>query len=280
MAQVKLKIRYKWLLLLGLSFQLLAFGGVTVNPKHLVFDSSRKTVALTVRNTASGDYEAWVEVKFGYSVSDDSGKAGIVYDSLAVGEYSAAEWIKPYPQRFLLPPGESQTIRLVAYPPLELKEGEYWARVNLTFKPRKATINPKSTVNVSGGITFIQSIGIPAYFRQGKVTTGVQLTNLEATASKKEVVCTMNLERLGTGAYLGVRTFRLMNNKGEQVANSISNVSIFKKNLVRYVFDRAAIPAGQYTLEVEVVSGKRTDIDRKLALSAPAVRSSVSVVLP
>ncbi|MBI4546898.1 MAG: molecular chaperone [Ignavibacteriae bacterium] len=273
----RLRLHTVFALIIFLSFTSSLFAGFSVYPRYIVLDASQRMVPLRVNNTGSQDLEVSVEVKYGYVISDDSGKPAIVMDTLSGEPTSAAEWIKPYPERFILPFGEIQTVRLVAYPPPGLPDGEYWARIIVTGVPRKP---PPTAAAGQGkgksGLVMTQAIGLPVHYRKGNVSTGVEVTDFRVTPSHADIVCSMNLTRTGNASFAGRWKIRFENEEGKVVSTSTFPLVVFKSFFLEKKFSRDAIPTGRYTVQVEIVSDGK---NKKQIPTAP-VRLSMNIEIP
>ena len=252
-----------------------ACAGLNVTPKFVFLDGSRRSVPVHVSNSGDQELEAWIEVRFGYVSSDDTGKITIVADSASMAdEPSAAGWIKAFPERFILGVGETQTVRFAAYPPAGLAAGEYWARVYITGKPRK----PPAVKNA--GVVILPQVGVPFHYRNGSMTTGLDVIDANSAVSDKALNVTMKLAKKGNASYWGLRVMRLINESGNVVRTLTRNVVVYKTLTMRDKIDRADIPSGMYSLEYEFVTGKRMDLANSDLVQSPPVRSSLSVIIP
>jgi hypothetical protein len=273
------------LLLLTLSVILclpsISGAGVSVRPKYIFLDGSRRSVPIYVNNPGPEANEVWVEVKYGYVSTDDTGRAQILFDTTDVETPSAAAWVKAFPQRFVLDGGETQTVRLVALPPPGLKDGEYWARIVVTGKPRKGTQSAKPNAqNLKSGVIFMTGVGLAFHYRHGKLSTGVRVSDLRAVARDQGIDITMNLAREGNASFWGTCRFQVVDDGGRTVFSTIRNAVVYKTLLFREVIDRKSIPAGHYSISLEFVTGKRNDIENVSLVQAQPVRTSTTVDLP
>ena len=66
----------------------IARASIVVIPSYLFLDSRHRTLPVTVSNDGDDEREVWLQVKYGYETSDDTGKIFIYMDSLATGEPS------------------------------------------------------------------------------------------------------------------------------------------------------------------------------------------------
>jgi len=253
------------------------YAGLEVVPKYIFLESPRRSVPIHINNSGDKDLEVWIETKYGYVSSDDTGKITIVLDTtISAEDPSAAGWVKAFPERFILGAGESQTVRFAAYPPPGLVVGEYWARVLITGKPRKDVAISKG----QAGMTILQRVGVPFHYRNGKVGTGLDVASANVVVSGNDVDIMMKLTKTGNASYWGSRIMRMISQNGTVVRASTRNVVVYKTLTLHDKLDRAGIASGVYLLEFEFITGKRNDFaDRELVQSSP-VRSSVSVVIP
>ncbi len=254
---------------------------LSTTPKYIFLDSTRHSTPLNVTNGSNDEQEVSVEIKYGYVASDDTGKAIIVSDSVGSDDRSAAAWVKAYPQRFILGVGETQIIRLAAYPPPGLPEGEYWARINVLGRARKsaAPANPNFST-IRGGMNLIMAIGLPFHYRVGSLNTGLTTSNMVAQPVGDKLDVSFTATRAGNAAYWGSRLIRLINGNGKVVFSARKNVAVFRTYFIHDQIDRKDIPAGPYTIEEEFSTEKRSDLQDGILIKAPPIRTSVQVQLP
>lgn len=254
--------------------------GVTVLPKHIFMDASRKTAPLTVRNTGEGEVEIYIHLVYGYITTDDTGKVIMKVDSTASDSTSAVQWIKPYPVRFVLGGGESQTVRLLATPPPSLADGEYWCRVMVTIYQRGAPPSQNNKNTMRGGMSFANEIGLPLYYRKGKVVTGLDQQNFSLRKIDNELEIALDLERTGNASFNGARIIKIRDREGNVVRTIESdNLVVFNKYKMKEKILVSDLPAGLYTVEMEI-SSKRKDISGKFLISCSPVRLSGKLELP
>ena len=108
---------------------------------HAVFMSHReRTGEITLINTSDEPEEVTVELQFGYPDGDSAGGVLVrLFDKPESHHPSAAEWIRAFPQRMRLAPGQRQVVRLFATPPADLHDGDEVAFLPPVF-PRPKSI--------------------------------------------------------------------------------------------------------------------------------------------
>ncbi len=259
-----------------------ATAGLVAQPKFLFLDAKHRSAPLYLANPGTEEVEAWVDVKYGYVASDDSGRPTVIMDSLpSASEQSCAGWTEVYPKRFILGPKEGQTVRIVCHPPAGLADGEYWARILVTSRPRKLQRAPSDTAVTAAksGLVIISQVGLPFHFRVGKVDNGVAVTDFKAAQEGKSLAFKCTLVRTGNASYWGSRTATLIGNDGRVVASVTKNAVVYKTYSVLDTIGIGNVAPGAYTLELELVTGKRTDIVPTDLLRSPAMKTSIPVEL-
>lgn len=257
------------------------YASVTVTPKFLFLDASRKTIPLYVSNPGSEETEVWLEVKFGYEKSDESGKGIIFIDSVEDKKNSAVDWIRIVPRRFILGPGEMQTIRLVTTPPAGVTDGEYWARIYVTSKHRNLpSTTQQGKPSVRPGISISTQIDLPFHYRVGKVSTGLVVNSFDVGMNDTSISLTTKLARTGNSSFWGKRTIRLINSAGKIVFSKSKNSGVYTDMTYVDVIKNTGFVSGTYTVEIEFNTGQRQDVKSADLVLAPGVITSATLTIP
>jgi len=176
---------------------------ILVAPHAVFMDHRSRTGQVFLVNTGDAPEEVSIELKYGYPATDSTGTVFIrLIDQPDSTEPSAAAWIKAYPRRAVLAPGQRQVVRLLATPPAGLPDGEYWSRIIATSRGSKvAVVGGDSTV--SAGLSLELRTIISLSYRKGAVHTGVTVTDLRATREGDSLVVWFGAERQGNAAARG-----------------------------------------------------------------------------
>jgi len=252
---------------------------ILVAPHAVFMDHRSRTGQVFLVNTGDSPEEVSIELKYGYPATDSTGTVFIrLIDQPDSTEPSAAAWIKAYPRRAVLAPGQRQVVRLLATPPAGLPDGEYWSRIIATSRGSKvAVVGGDSTV--SAGLSLELRTIISLSYRKGAVHTGVTVTDLRATREGDSLVVWFGAERQGNAAFLGTLTYRLVDAAGKVREEWESPVAVYHPLSRRYVFPVDSVPAGRYTLRMSLTTA-RSDLDQRNILPAEPVSRSVDVVVP
>ena len=277
------RLRASVLLCLPLLARPAAAQGVLVAPHAIIIDHRTRSGSLSLYNPGDGPAEITLSTFFGYPVTDSTGQFEL--RTVAAPDStlpSAAGWIEAFPKRMLLAPKERQTVRLLARPPANLPDGEYWARVVVAAKG--GTV-PVAGVADSSGVTVGLSLEVrtilPLQYRKGRVATGVRLSELSATVEGDSLALRSHLQRTGNGAFLGTLRAVVLDSTGRTVASISSPLAVYYDMAPRLTapLPPSGLPPGPYRIQVEAAA-EREDIAPDLLLRSPPERSSLAFRLP
>ncbi len=258
-----------------------SFAGVEVYPTYLFLNSPNRSVSVSVSNPTNTRQEIWIEYRYGYPVAGDSGKFAMHYvePPVPASEPSAVPWLKAYPQRFVLNPGESQVVRIMVTPPMGILPGEYWGRVVIgsTEREIKKTIAP-GTSPVSR-FQYISQVDIPLHFRFGSVSSALTIRDFSSSIVDGKLVFGVNIIRSGNASYWGTMTTVLKDKSGKILKSQNDVVAIYRDILYPGSLDVQSVPPGPYTLEVSF-SPKRRGLHSQFTLKSDPVKYTQDIIIP
>ena len=237
------------------------FAGVLVAPTVVFLSDKSRTGRLTIQNPTNLPKDVTVSFSFGLPSSDSLGDVYLtLQDSNVTDPRSALGWVKAFPRKVVLPPNGSQVVRVVAYPPAGLADGEYWARIVVAAQEGEATI---PAANQNGGIsTKLNMITQPAIvlkYRTGALVSDLQLLGATAQTTPSQVYVTVNLMNRGNVSYVGVLKCRLVDDNDNEISSNQVDLAVYR-NLKR----RIALPITDKKIprqaEVIISNEGRTDI--------------------
>ena len=268
----------------------LAAQGVMVAPHAVFIDHSQRSGSVLLYNPGTEPVEVTISTIFGYPTTDSAG--GIKLDTLAADStVSALAWIQAFPRRLTVGPRERQTVRLLARPPIELPNGEYWLRLIIAAQAGRVPITGVAdTTAIQVGLKLEVRTIIGVNYRKGPVTTGLSLSNLRAQLAGDSVITRAKLERRGNAAFIGMVRETIVDSTGAVRAQRIGDslITSYQSPIGVYftmeprlasAIPAPGLPRGRYWLRYEVVA-EREDLDPRVVLKAPAVRDSVQIVVP
>ncbi|HEX8362893.1 MAG TPA: hypothetical protein VF613_22410 [Longimicrobium sp.] len=250
---------------------------VTVSPTALFIDSRTPTGTLTLYNSGTRPEELEISFAFGYPRSDSAGAVTVeLVEAAASGEPSVVPYLRAFPRRLVLQPGQRQVVRVMVQPPAELAPGEYWGRVVVRSRGGQAPIEQTQGA-VRMQIDVETAVATAVLFRKGPVETGVAVNGATARAEGGAVTLMLDLERRGGAAYLGRVAARLIAPDGSVAAQTDDAVALYRSLRFRTRLPLpAGAPAGGYRVEY-TVDNERPDLPVSGPLRAPPVTGTAPV---
>lgn len=253
---------------------------IVVAPHHAFLDDRTRSGVIYLHNPEAEPEEVSISFVFGYPVSDSAGDVSVqLIPEPAEDAPSAADWIRAYPRRTVIGPGQTRAVRLLAQPPADLADGEYWTRALVTSRGAAAPAAASDTVGVRVGLTLEVRTVVPITYRKGAVETGVSLGNIERVVAGDSLVTRVALRRLGNAAFLGMLHVTLLDVNGNAVAGAHRHIAVYRDLLKRVSLPVKGLTAGDYVLQIRIDT-QRSDLDPQVVLPAPPLQSSFPVRLP
>lgn len=253
---------------------------VTVAPSALYIGHQTRTATLTLHNPGTLAEEIEISFAFGYPTSDGQGNVSVntvPADSAPAGEPSAAGWIRAFPRRLRLEPGQRQVVRVMVQPPANLPDGEYWARVLVSSTggrpPVEQVLDSGIRVQIDTRMVVVTALS----YRKGPVQTGVAVKRAAAESTSEGVALTLDFARQGNAAFLGRVRAELVAPNGQVLAQAEDDMAVYRelRRVLRLAPPGGTAPRGatiRYVIDTE-----RQDIPPGGALPAPTVRGTVPV---
>jgi hypothetical protein len=253
---------------------------IVVAPTGVYMTDRNPAAAVTLYNPTDIPEEVSVETLFGYPTTDEDGNVRMAMDPEGRDPRSAAGWIRALPRRLVVPPGERRTVRLLAQPPAEIPDGEYWTRLVFTSRGQKLPVEgvPDSS-GVQVGLNLAVRTVIAATFRKGEVSTGMEVLNFEPRIEGDSLVVHPHMIRQGNAAYIGLAEFSLVNEAGEEARAWTAQIAAYRDYARRFAYDVSDLPSGEYRLTFRL-STEREDIALADRLATVPVELSAPVALP
>ncbi|MDD5363501.1 MAG: hypothetical protein PHN88_15370 [Ignavibacteria bacterium] len=228
------------------------FSQVTVAPVTVHLSDAERNGYIVVRNNSNiTPWEVSIDMKFGYPVSDSSGKTVMYFpEKESDTDPSAVKWINFYPRKFVLQPLEEQTVRIAAKPK-NVKEGEYWGRPVIISK----AVNAEDTTgkgNINAGMSVEFRTVIALNYRRGSVKTGISFDNLTGKFEENKFVLFAKVKREGNAAYIGNLLVNITNEKGSIVKETKQEISVYYELNKRIEIETGKLPAGKYNISVQL----------------------------
>ena len=253
-----------------------AIEAIYVAPTAIFMDDRTQAAEVTVGNSGDTPEEATIELRFGFPDADSAGTPYVrMVDDPGPEFPSAADWIRAYPQRVRLDPKTQQVVRLLARPPANLPDGEYWTRLIVTGRGASIPVVSADTA-VRAGVNLVIRLVASVTYRKGKVTTGVAVKDLAADADGDSLTVWAHLDRQGNAGYLGTADIELVSAAGVTVRRWSTALAVYVPMRRRFAYPIDSVPPGDYRVRFRL-RAERPDLPPDRVLPAPTVTDSVAV---
>lgn len=251
-----------------------ALRAVSVSPMSIFMSHSNRTGTIALYNPNPLPEEIEVSFAFGYPQSDSAGEVSVPLAEIApAGEPSAVSWLRAFPRRLVLQPGQQQVVRILAQPPADLPDGEYWSRVLIVATGGRPPVEQQVQPDVRVAISMRTIIVASLNYRKGRLSTGIAVTGAEAVRTAAGIQFTLDMERQGAAAYLGRIRVELLDGDGRVLHEEEDVVSVYRMLRRRFTVPGGAnVARVRYTLETE-----RPELGQSNIISAPTVSGTVDV---
>jgi len=251
------------LTLLVLTLDLAA--GVLVAPTVVFLSDRNRTGRINLENPSSTPKEVTINFSFGIPESDSLGNIALdLADSNVSDPRSALGWIKAFPRKVILPPNGSQVVRLVARPPKDLPDGEYWSRIIIQSQEGETALPVASEgEQITTQLNMVMRTAIALKYRTGDVTAKIRLDKVRMDPSDSVVDLYMDLSNSGNASYLGVMSCRLLDAENRQISKYEGYVAVYRdirRRISMQIPD--GVYAKPYTVDLRISNEGRTDIPR------------------
>ncbi len=242
---------------------------VTVSPTAVYITSRNPSALLTLINTGSRPEEIELSIGFGYPVSDSTGALRVdIVDTAAAGEPSLTSYLRLFPRRLVLQPGQRQVVRVMVAMPAGAADGEYWGRVLVKSRGGEPPIE-QNQGNVRMQLSLETTFATAVFFHKGEVKTGIEVS-AAARRMGDSVQFTVDLKRDGNSAFLGRIRAELLDAKGATVAEVEDVVAVYRSLRRRFVLRTGKpLPAGAYRVRY-LVDTERPDLPPQGPIKAAA----------
>jgi len=275
---MKLRHFYTSLMLILLT-ALSAEAQVTIAPTTLFLDNHNKFGTFLVLNGSNQTQEVSIDFMFGYPASDSLGHTVMMYgDTLDAARYSIAKDMRGFPRTFTLAPQQRQVVRLTVRPRSDRDDGMYWTRIKTTSNPATQAIGETSQNGVTAQINFRFEQITAAFYKKGKVTTGLDFKGLEAEVDSTGGHIYADVERTGNAPYLGSIFLEIQDTGGNTVAQGQSSTTVYFDDTRSVDFDASDLEPGTYTAKVTFKT-QRPDIPQEQLVQAQPITQTTTFTI-
>ncbi len=250
---------------------------VVIAPTALYVGDGSPTATLTLHNPSSVPEEVSIEAVFGYPTTDPDGALYLHLDADGSDPRSAAPWVRAFPRRTVVGPGERQRVRILVDAPPDTPDGEYWSRLVVTSRGQRVGVEGgEGRAGVQVGLDLEVRTILALTYRKGTVATGIRVEDLHPVLTEDSLVLRPRLIREGDGAYIGRLRVRLVDPSGREVGSWTEQVAVYRDHHRRLGYPVGSLPPGEYRVDLELTT-EREDVPAGFRLATPPVRAEVWV---
>lgn len=251
-----------------------ALRAVSVSPMSVFLSHTNRTGTITLYNPNPLPEEIEISFAFGYPQSDSVGNVTVpLADVAPEGEPSAVPWLRAFPRRLVLQPGQQQVVRILAQPPAGIEDGEYWSRVLVTATGGRPPVEQQVQPDVRVAISMRTIIVASLNYRKGTLTTGIEVTDARAERTAGGLQVTMDMARQGGAAYLGHIGIEVLDAAGNVLHEEQDVLSVY-----RTLRRRFTVPGMENAARVRYrLATERPELGEANIITAPAVSGMIDV---
>jgi len=178
----------------------IAQGGLLITPRRVVFDGRQKTILLNLANSGKDTSTYYISF-IQYKMKEDGNFEQITEPDS--GQFFADKYLRLYPRKVTLVPGEAQLVKVQLRGYNKLNDGEYRSHLYFRLENNVTALGEDKEVDstaVSVRLIPVYGISIPAIIRKGKLTTKISLSDL-AVAMVNDTTPGLNITFNRTGNF-------------------------------------------------------------------------------
>lgn len=252
---------------------------ISLAPSFVFIDENNGVGNVFVNNNSDKSYEVTVNFAFGYPGSNEEGNIVMNYsDSSAYAIYALDPMVRAFPRSFILKAGEQRTVRLQVVPKQRKNEGFFFTRMKVLAKPQTAEVADSATQGISTMVNFNFEQITAVFYHKGKVSTGLDIKNVDAKQKDGKLVILPLLKRTGNAPYLGSMYAKLKDMQGKVVYEAQSSTTVYFEEKRRIEVNLENVSSGEYTLELSFET-RRNDMQAGDLTQAPRIVKEQKVVI-
>jgi hypothetical protein len=216
----------------------MAQGDLLISPLRVIFEGSKKIQEINLANTGN-DTASYVITMVNLKMKEDGSFEQV--DTPEPGQNFAEKYVRFFPHRVVLAPGEAQVVKAQLVRTNDLAAGEYRSHMYFRSVPSEHlqgdTTAKKDTTAISIKLTPIYGITIPIIVRVGETTSNVTLSDLSLVIDSTTNVPTLHLtfNRTGNISVYGDLTVDHISPKGKTTqAKLIKGIGVYTPNPARH----------------------------------------------
>jgi hypothetical protein len=250
---------------LGLSFHSMAQGDLLITPKRIVFEGNKQKETLNLANM--GKDTATYSISFmQYNMKEDG--TFVIIEKPDSGQMFANPYLRIFPRKVTLAPGEPQVIMLQYRRKADMQAGEYrshlYFRAEKNNKPLGIKNADSDSALLSVQLIPVYGISIPVIIRSGAVNVSATLSNLTLDIRQEDFQnLNLTINRTGNISIYGDIIIEYVSAQGKSYEiGSVKGVGVYtnisERNVVVNLNNTNGKPLTNGKLKVQYVSNDET----------------------
>jgi len=200
-------------------------------------------------------------------------------DSAATDKRSCLDWVRAFPRRVIIDPGESQIVRLMVRAPKDLPDGEYWARIMVRSQAANVQIPVSGEQDgIRTHLNMITELAIMFKYRTGDLVSSLELRDAYATVKDTQVEVMLDMVNRGNVSYMGMLECRLLDSDMKEISSNLRKLAVYREMKRRidleYIKEGFKLP---YHVEIRIDSEGRNDITPEDMIIGNKITRTVAV---
>jgi len=233
--------KFAILFLLFVATAAMAQGDLLINPIRVVFEGQKQNADLNLTNIGK-DTSVYMISFLSYRMQQNGS-----FEQLEKPDttFAADKYLRLFPRKVVLPPNESQTIRLQLRKPTNLKQGEYRSHIYFRAEKEKTPLGMKDlridSTKMTVSITPIFGISIPVIVRNGNLSNQLSLSDVSVQhVNDTTSILNVTINRSGNKSAYGNLRVEFHPAKGHKVDVGFANgigvyPEILKRDFALYI---------------------------------------------
>lgn len=199
-------------------------GNLLISPTRVVFENGKQKDDLNLTNIGRDTAVYLISFLHYQMLSDGSFKQMEKPDSLLCAD----NYLRIFPRKIILPPNESQIIRLQFRKPANMKEKEYRSHLYFRAEKENSPLGLKNqkldSTKMAVRITPVFGISIPVIIRNGNLDAKVEISEIAAkTLNDSTTQIKFAINRSGNKSVYGNLTVDYVPEKGKPIQIGVAN---------------------------------------------------------
>lgn len=221
--------------LLQLGHHAYAQGNLLVTPRRVVFEGDKKMQELNIANTGQDTATYLISMMEIRMREDGSFEKISTPDS---GQNFASSYLRYFPRRVVLAPGEAQMVKVQALKSGELQPGEYRSHLYFRAVPKETPLKETGnadTADISVRLTPVFGLTIPVIIRAGGDSSHISLSDASLEQSGNTTGIRLAFRRSGNMSVYGDLKIEYISPQGQTIlAGTVKGIAVYTPNTLRW----------------------------------------------